>query len=131
MVETPLFVLYIFSLSYNICGMGRYVYIDNDSKKGRFGIGVSVFETLANEAFSHVPGLVDIPVEGKKHRLVLNSSSVEIRNGVVSVKLNVNAKKSVDVNKLRERLVEEINSSFMMVAEQVPVQVKVNVENII
>ena len=62
---------------------------------------------------------------------MLNSSSVEIRNGVVSVKLNVNAKKSVDINKLRERLVEEINSSFMMVAEQVPVQVKVNVENII
>ena len=111
--------------------MGRYVYIDKDSKKGRFGIGVEVFDTLAYEAISHVPGLVDIPVEGKKHRLILNSSSVEIHHGVVYVKLNVNAKKSVDIKQLRERLVEEINSSFMMVAEQVPVEVKVNVENII
>ena len=111
--------------------MGKYVYIDKDSKKGRFGIGVEVFNTLASEAISHVPGLVDIPVEGKNHRLILNSSSTEIHHGVVYVKLNVNAKKSVDVNKLRDRLVEEINSSFMMVAEQVPVEVKVNVESII
>ena len=111
--------------------MGRYVYIDKDSKKGRFGIGVEVFNTLAREAICHVPGLVDIPVEGKNHRLVLNSSLIEIHHGVVYVKLNVNAKKSVDINKLRERLIEEINSSFMMVAEQVPVEVKVSVENII
>lgn len=111
--------------------MGRYVYIDNDSKKGRFGIGVEVFNTLAREAISHVPGLVDLPVENRNHRLVLNSSSTEIHHGVVYVKLNVNAKKSFDVNKLRERLVEEINTSFMMVAEQVPVEVKVTVENII
>ena len=111
--------------------MGRYVYIDKDSKKGRFGIGVEVFKTLANEAISHVSGLVDIPVEKKNHRLALNSSSIEIHHGVVYVKLNVNAKKSVDINKLTGVLVEEINSSFMMVAEQVPVEVKVNVENVI
>ncbi len=111
--------------------MGRYVYIDNDSKKGRFGIGVGVFKTLANEAINHVSGLVDIPVEGKNHRLILNSSSIEIRDSVVYVRVNVNAKKSVDINKLRERLIEEVNSSFMMVAEQVPVEVKVKVENII
>lgn len=111
--------------------MGRYVYIDNDSKKGRFGIGLEVFKSLANEAINHVPGLVDLPVEGKNHRLVLNSSSVEIHRGVVYVKVNVNARKSEDASKLRNRLIEEVNSSFMMVAEQVPVEVKVNVENFI
>ena len=111
--------------------MGKYVYIDNDSKKGRFGIGVDVFSSLAHQAFSRVPGLVDVPVEGKNHRLVLNNSYVEIHRGVVHVKLNVNAKKSVDINKLRERLTDEINTSFMMVAEQVPVEIKITVENII
>ena len=111
--------------------MGRYVYIDNNSKKGRFGIGVEVFNTLASEAISHVPGLVDLPVEGRNHRLHLNSSSVEIHHGVVYVKVNVNAKKSVNIDELRNKLIEEVNTSFMMVAEQVPVEVKVTVESII
>ena len=62
---------------------------------------------------------------------MLNSSSVEIHRGVVYVKVNVNARKSEDASKLRNRLIEEVNSSFMMVAEQVPVEVKVNVENFI
>ena len=55
--------------------MGRYVYIDKDSKKGRFGIGVGVFEFLANDALKRVPGLVTDEVENVsayRHKLKLN-----------------------------------------------------------
>ena len=112
--------------------MGRYVYIDKDSKKGRFGIGVGVFSVLANEALARVQGLADNPVESRhRHRLIVNNSEVDIHRGVVYVKVNVNAKKDINLDKLEKDIKEEINSSFMMVAEQIPVQVKVNVENII
>lgn len=112
--------------------MGKYVYIDKDSKKGRFGIGVGVFEVLANEALKKVPGLVTDPVEtSHRHKLKLNSSEVEIHHGVVYVKVKINAKNSVDIKKLESDIIEAINSSFMMAAEQIPTEVKVKVENII
>ena len=112
--------------------MGRYVYIDKDSSKGRFGIGVGIFTVLANEALTRIPGLATDPVETRhRHKLILNKSDVSIHHGVVYVKVFVNALRSVNIEELRQQLIEEINSSFMMVAEQVPVEVKVNVENII
>ena len=56
--------------------MGKYVYIDKDSNKGRFGIGVEVFTYLAEQAMSRVPGLIKEPVESKhRHRLQLNSEA--------------------------------------------------------
>ena len=113
--------------------MGKYVYIDKDSKKGRFGIGVEVFNYLANQALQRVPGLVDHPVETghHHHHLHFNSSEVDIHRGVVYVKINVNAMEGADLDKLKNDITEEVNSSFMMVAEQVPVEVKIKVENII
>ena len=112
--------------------MGRYVYIDKDSSKGMFGIGVDIFNVLANQALQRVPGLVDEPVEtGYSHRLQFNSSEVNIHRGVVYVKVNVNANKGYNLQKLKDMITEEINSSFMMIAEQVPVEVKIKVENII
>ena len=112
--------------------MGRYVYIDKDSRKGRFGIGVGVFEVLANEALTRVPGLVVEPVSSShRHKLRLNSSEVEIHHGVVYVKVKINAKSSVNIAELEKTIIDEINSSFMMVAEQIPVEIKVKVENII
>ncbi len=112
--------------------MGRYVYIDKDSKKGRFGIGVGVFEALANEALKRVPGLVTDPVQSPhRHKLMLNSSEVDIHHGVVYVKVKINAKQSVDIRKLESDIIETINTAFMMVAEQIPTEVKVKVENII
>ena len=111
--------------------MGRYVYIDKDSKKGRFGIGVGVFEVLANEALKKIPGLVTEPVESvHRHKLKLNSSEVYIHRGVVYVKVKINAKESVDTKKLESEVIESINTAFMMVAEQIPTEVKVKVENI-
>ena len=112
--------------------MGRYVYIDKDSKKGRFGIGVGIFQVLANEALTRVPGLVDNPVQSSRSRkLRLNSADVDIHHGVVYVKISVNAKSSVNVKELKNTIIEEINNSFMMIAEQLPVEIKVKVENII
>ena len=112
--------------------MGRYVYIDKDSKKGRFGIGVGVFQVLADEALKRVPGLVANPVESShRHKLRLNSSEVEIHHGVVYVKVKINAKNGVDVKKLESEIIETINTAFMMVAEQIPTEVKVKVENIL
>ncbi len=112
--------------------MGRYVYIDKDSKKGRFGIGVGVFEVLANDALKKVPGLVIDPVESShRHKLKLNSSEVDIHHGVVYVKVKINAMSSVNVKKLESDIIDAINTAFMMVAEQVPTEVKVKVENII
>ena len=112
--------------------MGRYVYIDKDSKKGRFGIGVGIFQVLANEALTRVPGLVDDPVKsGHSHRLRLNSADVDIHHGVVYVKISVNAKNTIDTKELKNTIVEEVNNSFMMIAEQLPVEIKVKVENVI
>ena len=112
--------------------MGRYVYIDKDSRKGRFGIGVGIFEVLANEALTRIPGLVVDPVgSSHRHKLRLNNSEVDIHRGVVYVKVKINAKSSVNIEELEKTIVDEINTSFMMVAEQIPVQVKVKVENII
>ncbi len=112
--------------------MGRYVYIDKDSKKGRFGIGVGVFEFLANEALKRVPGLAADPIEtSHRHKLKLNSSEVDIHHGVVYVKVKINAKSSADIKKLESDIIEAINTAFMMAAEQVPTEVKVKVENII
>lgn len=111
--------------------MGKYVYIDKDSKKGRFGIGVGVFEVLANDALKKVPGLVTDPVISEHHhKLKLNSSEVEIHRGVVYVKVKINAKSSVNIKKLESDIIEAINTAFMMVAEQIPTEVKVKVENI-
>ncbi len=110
--------------------MGRYVYIDEDSKKGRFGIGIGIFQLLADEALTRIPDLVSNPVKAGHHRrLRLNSTDVAIHRGVVRVKVNVNAKQNVNVHQLQQRIIDEINSSFMMVAEQVPFKVKVKVEN--
>ena len=112
--------------------MGRYVYIDKNSTKGRFGIGIDIFKVLAQQAFERVPGLVNVPVEsGHRHKLHLNNSEIEIHHGVVYVELFINAKKSVDLDELKEQLKNEIDASFMMIAEQVPVEVKIKVENII
>ena len=112
--------------------MGRYVYIDKDSKKGRFGIGVGVFEVLANEALQRVPGLAIDPVQSThRHKVNLNSSEVFIHHGVVYAKVKINAKSSVDIKKLESDIIEAINTAFMMVAEQIPTEVKVKVENII
>ena len=112
--------------------MGRYVYIDKDSRKGRFGIGVGIFQVLADRALTRVPNLVSDPVRASHHRkLRLNNTEVEIHRGVVHVKVSVNAKNTVDIKELQKIIVDEINSSFMMVAEQVPVEVKVKVENVI
>ena len=111
--------------------MGKYVYIDKDSSKGRFGIGVGVFQTLADEALTRVPGLVTDPVQSPhRHKLYLNNAEVRIHHGVVYLKVSVNAKSSVNIKELERNIVNEINSSFMMVAEQVPVEVKINVESI-
>ena len=111
--------------------MGRYVYIDKDSKKGRFGIGVGVFQVLADEALTRIPELVSDPVKAGHHRrLRLNSTDVVIHRGVVHVKVNVNAK-NADAKKLEKTIIDEINSSFMTIAEQVPVEVKVKVENVL
>ena len=112
--------------------MGRYIYIDKDSKKGRFGIGVGIFQVLADEALTRVPGLVSDPVKAGHHRrLRLNSTDVAIHHGVVRVKVNVNAKHDIDAKELQKQIVDEINSSFMMVAEQVPFTIKVKVENVL
>ena len=112
--------------------MGKYVYIDKDSKKGLFGIGVGVFDLLAKEAITRVPGIVTDPVESRhRHKLQLNDSEVEIHHGVVYVKVIVNAFSTANLDKLRKQLTEEINTSFMMWAEQVPVEVKIEVKNII
>ena len=112
--------------------MGRYVYIDKDSKKGRFGIGVGVFEQLANEALDRVPGLKKEPVgSSHSHHLHLNSSDVSIHHDVVYVKVKINAEETVDLEALKDNIINEINTSFMMVAEQIPLEVKVKVENII
>ena len=114
--------------------MGRYVYIDKDSKKGRFGIGVGVFEFLANDALKRVPGLVTDEVENVsayRHKLKLNSSEVDIHHGVVYVKVKINAKHSVDIKKLESNIIETINTAFMMAAEQIPTEVKVKGENIL
>ena len=112
--------------------MGSYVYIDKDSKKGRFGIGVGVFQQLAEEALTRIPDLVDNPVKSNhSHRLHLNSANVDIHRGVIYLKINVNAKNSVDILELKEKITEEVNNSFMMIAEQLPVEVKIKVENIL
>ena len=129
--ENNCFVCLIYFI-YSISGMGRYVYIDKDSKKGRFGIGVGVFQVLADEALTRVPDLVSDPIKESHHRkLRLNNAGVEIHRGVVHVKISVNAKSGADIKHLENIIVDEINTSFMMVAEQLPVEVKVKVENII
>ena len=110
--------------------MGRYVYIDKDSKKGRFGIGVGVFEVLARQALTRVPDLADDPGMTKhRHKLLLNSTHIHIHHGVVYVKVHVNAKRGVNYEKVEENIVNEINSTFMILAEQVPVSIKVKIEN--
>ena len=112
--------------------MGKYVYINKDSSKGRFGIGVGVFQVLADEALTRIPGLVTDPVQSPhRHKLYLNNTDVKIHHGVVYLKVSVNAKNTVNVKELEKNIIDEINSSFMMVAEQVPVEVKVNVESVI
>lgn len=131
MIATFSFVSSIYFI-YSINDMGKYVYIDKDSKKGRFGIGVGVFEVLANDALQRVPGLVtDSDESNHRHKPKLNSSEVSIHHGVVYVKVKITAKNSVDVKKLESDIIEAINTAFMMVAEQIPTEVKVKVENIL
>ncbi len=112
--------------------MGRYVYIDKNSSKGRFGIGINVFTHLANQALDRVPGLVEEPVESRSgHHLQVNNSEITIHHSTVYVKVNINVKNDAKLDKIKELITNEISSSFMMVAEQIPLEVKIKVDNII
>lgn len=108
--------------------MGKYVYIDKDSKKGRFGIGIGVFEILTKQALNRIPELNNDQIKAN-HHMNLNNSDIDIHRGVVRVRINVIAKKNVDTKYLEQRIVDEVNSSFMINAEQVPVEVKVRIEH--
>ncbi|MCR5184965.1 MAG: hypothetical protein K6C32_02665 [Bacilli bacterium] len=110
--------------------MGKYIYIDKDSQKGRFGIGVGVFTSLTYEALKRIPDLIHEVENKKKYRTHLNKVESEIHHGVVEIKVEVFVKKGVNLKTTKERIIEEVNSIFMMMAEQIPVEVKVKFEQL-
>ena len=114
--------------------MGKYIYIDKDSKKGRFGIASEVFRDLTYDVLSRVPGLIiHREAEGRAHHqhhhkhTHINEVIASIHHGVVNIDIDVVAKEGSNLVEAEKQIKEEVVSLFMMMTEQVPVSVKVKI----
>lgn len=114
--------------------MEKYIYIDKNSKKGRFGIASEVFRDLTYDVLSRVPGLIiHREEESRAHHqhhhkhTHINEVIASIHHGVVRLDIDVVAKEGSDLKQAEKQIREEILSLFMMMTEQVPVNVKIKI----
>ena len=113
--------------------MANYVYLDNYSKKGKLGISYRVFDELVTSSLLNVKGITKSQKQMKKNQFIRLNRPVQtyINKDVVHVIIFVDLAKGKDIQETVSLIQEEVYNSLMMVTEQVPINIQVNVESII
>ena len=113
--------------------MATYVYLDNYSKKGKLGISYRVFDELVTASLLNVKGIAKSQKLMKKFQFIRLNRPVQtyIHKDVVHVSIYIDIAKGKDINEVTMNIQEEVYNSLMMVTEQVPINIQVNVESII
>ena len=113
--------------------MADYIYIDNYAKKGKIGISLSAFDSLASAALNNVPGISLSSAHMKKDQKIRLNRPVQttIIRGIVHVWVAVDVVKGTNLQVVTKNIEEEIANSFLMATEQVPFDVQVKVISII
>ena len=113
--------------------MANYVYLDNYSKKGKLGISYRVFDELVTASLLNVKGITKSQKLIKRNQFIRLNRPVQtyIHKDVVHVSIFVDLAKGKDIHEVVSNIQEEVYNSLMMVTEQVPINIQVNVESII
>ncbi len=113
--------------------MANYVYLDNYSKKGKLGISYRVFDELVTSSLLNVKGITKSQKQMKKNQFIRLNRPVQtyINKDVVHVIIFVDLAKGKGIQETVSLIQEEVYNSLMMVTEQVPINIQVNVESII
>lgn len=113
--------------------MATYVYLDNFSKKGKLGISYRVFDELVTASLLNVKGITKSQKLMKKNQFIRLNRPVQtyIHRDVVHVSIYIDVAKGKDIQEVTSAIQEEVYTSLMMVTEQVPINIQVNVESIV
>ena len=113
--------------------MATYVYLDNYSKKGKIGISYRVFDELVTASLLNVKGIAKSQKLMKKSQFIRLNRPVQtyIHKDVVHVSIYIDVAKGKDIHEVVSNIQDEVYSSLMMVTEQVPINIQVNVESIV
>lgn len=116
-------------------GQKTYITINNYNKKGSLHIATKVFKDIAIDVLNKTEGVHIGEFEVKKGKVQTfdfnKNVVVHDKDGRVELDLKINVKKGVDVNDLCLNLQKEINDAILFAVEQLPVKIKIKVENII
>lgn len=110
-----------------------YIKINNYSNSGSLYIASQVFKDIAIEHLKSTKGVVlKENKKGKNATIDFEKVvSVNYKDGYAELSIVINVTKGVDVNKLCLNLQKEIADEISVLLEQVPVQIKIKVANII
>lgn len=113
--------------------MAAYVYLDNYSKKGKLGISYRVFDELVTASLLNVKGISKSQKLMKKNQFIRLNRPVQtyIHKDVVHVSIYIDVAKGKDIQEVTSAIQEEVYNSLMMVTEQVPINIQVNVGSIV
>lgn len=113
--------------------MADYVYIDNQAKKGKIGISLTVFDALVTNALANVQGISMSSAHMKRNQNVRLNRPVQtkIQRDIVHVWVAIDVVKGTNLQSVTRTIQEEITNSFLVATEQVPFDVQVKVVSII
>lgn len=110
--------------------MAEYVFIDNLTKKGKIGISFVALESLVSDVISEMPGITKSSRYSKNNFFKLfRPVKVDIKNGVVYVKVAIEVDEKVDEKTVIKNLEEEIHTALYTATEQVPHEIDIKVEH--
>lgn len=112
-----------------------YIKINNYSNNGSLFIASKVFKDIAIEKLKTTSGVVLGLTPNKKGRAqdydFDKNITVNYKDGNAELYIVINVQKGIDVNKLCIELQKEILEEISILLEQVSVQIKIKVANII
>lgn len=109
--------------------MARYVNIQNYSRSGTIGISHIVFNQIAEIATNSIEGAV---VSSPRKRLFSLEEPIKcsIRNGLVSVDINVNIKKTANVSDVALAIQNKVGDTLRSMTELIPFNITVQVSGV-
>lgn len=111
--------------------MAEFIYIQNYSKLGNLGISRVVFDQIVSTVTNKIQGVQVQPNSDKFIFTFHRPVRCEIKDGKVSVSIQVRIASNVNVNEICVKLQEEVANAFSTMLEQVPFSVNVKVASII
>lgn len=114
--------------------MADYVYLENYSKNGKMGFSHIVFDQIAAIATSKVTGAsLEKKNDDDKNKKTKNVKAFklhrpvtcDIRNGIVSVKIDVIVNAQHNVNQVLIKIQEDVANAILSMTEIIPFTVNV------